>query len=58
MCEDEGVNFVIDNIDIRQNVKNMTEENQNVDCHWVYLASPQGQGHHNSVSQLLWACIT
>ena len=23
-----------------------------------YLASPQGQGHHNSVSQLLWARIT
>ena len=35
MCEDEGENFVIDNIDIRQNVQNMTEENQNVDCHWV-----------------------
>ena len=24
----------------------------------IYLASPQGQGHHNSVSQLLWARIT
>ena len=23
-----------------------------------YLASPQEQGHHNSVSQLLWARIT
>ena len=23
-----------------------------------YLALPQGQGHHNSVSQLLWARIT
>ena len=23
-----------------------------------YLASPQGQGHHNSVSQLLWGRIT
>ena len=33
--EDHGVNFVIDNIDIRQNVSNMTEENQNLDCHWV-----------------------
>ena len=35
ICEHEGVNFVIDNIDIRQNVQNMTEENHNVDCHWV-----------------------
>ena len=25
---------------------------------FIYLASPQGQGHHNSVSQLLWARIT
>ena len=25
---------------------------------FFYLASPQGQGHHNSVSQLLWARIT
>ena len=25
---------------------------------FTYLASPQGQGHHNSVSQLLWARIT
>ena len=25
---------------------------------FIYLTSPQGQGHHNSVSQLLWACIT
>ena len=23
-----------------------------------YLASPQGQGHHNSVSRLLWARVT
>ena len=23
-----------------------------------YLVSPQGRGHHNSVSQLLWARIT
>ena len=29
------MNFVIDNIDICQNVQNMTEENQNVDCLWV-----------------------
>ena len=35
VCEDEGMNFVTDNIDIRQNVQNMTEENQNVDCLWV-----------------------
>ncbi len=33
--KEDGVNFVIDNIDIRQNVNNMTEENQDVDCHWV-----------------------
>ena len=33
--KDDGVNFVIDNIDIRQNVNNMTEENQDLDCHWV-----------------------
>ena len=25
---------------------------------YIYLASPQGQGHHNSVNQLLWARIT
>ena len=25
---------------------------------FFYLASPQGQGHHNSVNQLLWAPIT
>ena len=25
---------------------------------YFYLASPQGQGHHNSTSELLWACIT
>ena len=25
---------------------------------FIYLTSPQGQGHHNSVSQLLWARIT
>ena len=25
---------------------------------FYYLASPQGQGHHNSVSQLLWSRIT
>ena len=25
---------------------------------FIYLASPQGQGHHNSVSQLLWARVT
>ena len=24
---------------------------------FIYLTSPQGQGHHNSVSQLLWARI-
>ena len=26
--------------------------------YFFYLASPQGQGHHNSVRQLLWAHIT
>ena len=26
--------------------------------YFILLPSPQGQGHHNSVSQLLWACIT
>lgn len=31
----EGQNFVIDNLDLRQNVSNMTEENQNLDYHWV-----------------------
>ena len=28
------------------------------DTIFFYLASSQGQGHHNSVSQLLWARIT
>ena len=30
-----GFNIVIDNWDMRQEVKNMTSENQNVDIHWV-----------------------
>ena len=30
-----GKTFVIDNLDLRQKVSNMTEENQNVDYHWV-----------------------
>ena len=30
-----GNNFVIDNLDLRQNVINMTEENQNLDYHWT-----------------------
>lgn len=33
--DDPGENFVVDNIDIRQNVCNMTEANQNMDYHWV-----------------------
>ena len=28
------------------------------DTIFFYLALSQGQGHHNSVSQLLWARIT
>lgn len=30
-----GFKFPFDNFDIRQNVRNMTEENQNKDLHWV-----------------------
>ena len=30
-----GNNFVIDNLDLRQNVINMTEENQNLHYHWT-----------------------
>ena len=30
-----GFKFPFDNFDIRQNVRDMTEDNQNKDIHWV-----------------------
>ncbi len=43
-----GHNFVIDNLDIRQNVINMTEENQNLDYHWTNgsIVSNRVSGNH------------
>ena len=39
-------------------VHSQTFVESDVGMSFIYLASPQGQGHHNSVSQLLWARIT
>ena len=43
-----GNNFVIDNLDLRQNVINMTEENQNLDYHWTNgnIISNRVSGNH------------
>ena len=43
-----GKTFVIDNLDLRKNVSNMTEENQDVDYHWVNanLISNRVSGNH------------
>lgn len=44
----QGHNFVIDNLDLRQNVTNMTEENQNLDYHWTNgnIISNRVSGNH------------
>ena len=44
----QGQTFVIDNLDLRQNVSNMSEENQNLDYHWVNanLISNRVGGNH------------
>ena len=48
-------------------IEGKSSAKQRIESYWsklrqgylfIYLASPQGQGHHNSVSQLLWARIT
>ena len=47
-ARDKGHNFVIDNLDLRQNVINMTEENQNLDYHWTNgnIISNRISGNH------------